>query len=76
MEIGEEIGGHKEMFLMYDINLGVFLLKSELAQGFLRIIPLISDESDNLGDIALGEPDGAVIGLFVEVSDDFPLEEG
>lgn len=75
VEIGEEMSGHKEMFLVYDINLGVFLFETEFAECFLCIIPLISDKPNHFCDIALGESDRTAIGLFVEVSDHFSLEK-
>lgn len=63
------------MFLIYDINLSVFLFETEFSECFLRIISFIPDKSDYLRDITFGESDRATIGALVEVSNHFSLEE-
>lgn len=47
----------------------------EFPEIFLRIISFVSDESDNLSNTSLRKTNRSNICLFVEISDDFPLEK-
>jgi len=47
----------------------------QLPELFLGVIPLVPDESDNLGNASFRESDGSIISLLVQVPDNFPLEK-
>lgn len=48
----------------------------QLPELFPSIIPLVPDETDNLGYASFGESDSPAVGLLIQVPDYFPLQEG
>lgn len=58
------------------IYTGILFFQMKFPEIFLSIISLISDESNNLRDSSFRESDSSIIGLCIQVSNNFFLQEG